>query len=138
MRAIVIAELSRAHRCAGVTALSSQPVRKHVGARGDNLRLFLQLSVMIASRQNAWERLQADWGSTGRRFKSCQPDSQPDSSSDVVFPASDRRFGGVRPTRLTQTSLGALPKSVCWRQIFLPTTTKLCQTPVLECLGSHI
>jgi hypothetical protein len=49
VRAILIVELSRAHRCAGVTALS-QRVQTMLGLRGDYLRLFLQLSVMIAAR----------------------------------------------------------------------------------------
>ena len=57
-------------RCHGVVTSRA----KHVGTGGDDLRRFMHVRVMSGPCWDALERLVADWGSSGRRFKSCQPD----------------------------------------------------------------
>jgi hypothetical protein len=42
------------------------------------VRRFAQVSGTSESLWDNGKRLESDWGSSGRRFKSCQPDGQPD------------------------------------------------------------
>ena len=48
----------------------------HAAPAGDAVRRFAQVSGASESLWDTGKRLESDWGSSGRRFKSCQPDSR--------------------------------------------------------------
>ena len=48
----------------------------HAAPAGDAVRRFAQVSGISESLWDTGKRLESDWGSSGRRFKSCQPDQR--------------------------------------------------------------
>jgi hypothetical protein len=55
----------------------------HAAPAGDAVTRFAQVSGTSESLWDTGKRLESDWGSSGRRFNSCQPDHcQPDCQPD--------------------------------------------------------
>jgi hypothetical protein len=84
----------------------------HTAPAGDAVRRFAQVSGTAESLwDTAGKRLESDWGSSGRRFKSCQPD-QSYRRSVVVFGVPE--IGPV-PTRSLSSGISCPLADGCTR-----------------------